>query len=681
MLKMKIFALSSFLIVMISSSVFSFQLEDSVFTISDKSIFSGQTIQLENWKMAIGDNPEWKTEFFNYNSLPSLNSDLQPKTLPDSLWTGIAWFQTKIAPDSSLIGTSLGIYFFQAGASEIYVNGIKVYSLGTIFPSATKEIPYRDNYPRPINLEAGKENLISIRYSNHELAYFHNQNFMGGFELRIGNYFSMVDSTFKRIRSISVKEIIFMVVPGVLSILHLFLFLFDSRHKQNLFYSIFLWMFILFIYSNYESWFVTEASTLILFNYVGFAALILTTFFATTTIKSIIGKYGKYYFVFFLLAIAVIVYSIFGIGQYSAIAAYVYITLISFVAGLTIFSPQKISGVFIIRFGVIIMSVLGIYQLLQNYEIAPPLFNQQGIYVYGVLGFIISMSVYLAYEYIRTGKELEFKIGEVENLSKDKYKQELETKKREVENKILEADNNRKTKELEDARDLQLSMLPRRIPSTEYFDISVKMKTAMEVGGDYYDAAIDRTGVLAIALGDATGHGNKAGIMVAITKSMFTSIGTSLMIPDFFKKCTAVIKKMRLGNLFMSLILLRIKGYNVTFSSAGMPPILYYKKQKNQVKELIIKSMPLGASVDFPYENFELETNPGDILLVCSDGILELFDKEKEMFGKERLINIFNKSINESPAKIVEAILKEGENWLGSESQNDDITIMAIKFK
>lgn len=657
------------------------QSNDRSIKITDKTIFSGKRIEIDSWKMQFGDNSEWNLEFPNFDSLPPLNSEIQPNSIPDSLWNGIIWFQTKIEVDSSLLGTQLGFYFFQSGASEIFINGIKVYSIGTIFPSATKEIPYRDNYPRPIDLRLGSENLISIRYSNHNLTYFHNQDYMGGFTLNIGNYNSMVNSTYKRIRYISIKEMVFMVVPAVLSILHFFLFLFDTRHKQNLFYSIFLWMFMLFIYSSFQSWFVTDATTLVLLENLGFSGLILTTFFATTTIKSIIGKLSKSYLFYFILAVAIIVYRIITKDYYSELAIYAYITLVSYLAGRTTFSPQKLNGIFIIRVGLILMSSLGIYQVLQLFEIVPILFNETGIYVYGILGFIIAMSVYLAYEYIRTGKELEGKIVEVETLSKDKYKQELETKKREVENKILEADNSRKTKELEDARDLQLSMLPKRIPSTDYFDIAVKMKTALEVGGDYYDAVTDRAGILSIALGDATGHGNKAGIMVAIIKSMFTSIGTSLMIPDFFKKCTVVIKKMKLGNLFMSLILLRTSGYNVTFSSAGMPPILYYQREKNQVKELVIKSMPLGASVDFPYENFEISLSPGDVLLLNSDGILELFNKEKEMFGKERLINVFKNSIDESPMGIVEAILSEGENWRGSENQNDDITIMVIKVK
>ena len=77
----------------------------------------------------------------------------------------------------------------------------------------------------------------------------------------------------------------------------------------------------------------------------------------------------------------------------------------------------------------------------------------------------------------------------------------------EAEKRVLEAENDRKTKELEAARDLQLSMLPRDVPRFPGYEISVFMKTATEVGGDYYDFATSPDGELNISFGDATGTG------------------------------------------------------------------------------------------------------------------------------------------------------------------------------
>ncbi len=85
----------------------------------------------------------------------------------------------------------------------------------------------------------------------------------------------------------------------------------------------------------------------------------------------------------------------------------------------------------------------------------------------------------------------------------------------------LEAENEQRAKELEEARQLQLSMLPKNVPQLPDLEIAAYMKTATEVGGDYYDFHVADDGTLTIAIGDATGHGLKAGTVVTATKSLF----------------------------------------------------------------------------------------------------------------------------------------------------------------
>ena len=88
---------------------------------------------------------------------------------------------------------------------------------------------------------------------------------------------------------------------------------------------------------------------------------------------------------------------------------------------------------------------------------------------------------------------------------------ELHAKASEAQSKIIQAENDRKTTELEEARELQLSMLPTELPIIENLEISAYMKTATEVGGDYYDFDLLNEGVLNVAIGDGTGHGMQAG--------------------------------------------------------------------------------------------------------------------------------------------------------------------------
>ena len=645
--------------------------------LSSRNLKEGKVYELNNWKLIPEDESKWQYDFSEFNEGEKISSSLSSR---DTLWKDVVYLQTRVYADSSLSGKTMGFYFYQAGASEIFVNGIKIYSIGTIFPSAGNEFNDIDKLPRYINLKPGLNN-ISIRYSNHRSSELWNRGESAGFRISIGLLDNMISTSADKMRNHSVRELVFLIIPLTLAVIHFFLFLFNTSQKQNLIYSLFLIAFMTFIYTGYQQYFENNVFTIFFLNKLLVYSLLLTALFASASIRSIFTRLGKIEVINIVLFIGLSLFLEFGSGEIAQILIYCVISYFFALAGFSIFSPHEKKGSYILKTGYVLMSASGIYQMLQNIELLPVLFNEEGIFVYGVISFIFSMSVYLAYEFIRTGEELELKIEEVQKLSKENYEKELEAQKKEVDQRILEADNLRKTKELEDARQLQLSMLPKRIVNTKYFDIAVKMLTAVEVGGDYYDTVENDSGILNLTLGDATGHGNKAGIMVAIIKSLFISLGSSLLIPDFFKRCTAVIRKMKLGNLFMSLILMRTNGRDVILSSAGMPPILHYVKKNNSVREIVIKSMPLGAVKDFPYETEEFSLEPGDVLLLFSDGIVELFNEEKEFFGLKRLINVFAEAVSDSPDKIISRIFEEGDKWRGSAQPNDDITIMALKVK
>ncbi len=335
----------------------------------------------------------------------------------------------------------------------------------------------------------------------------------------------------------------------------------------------------------------------------------------------------------------------------------------------------------IIQIGFFVMALGGTYQMILTFGWFEPLFGIYIPYIYGVFVFLISMSLSLARDTAVTNKKLEKQLLNVKELSDKTLKQELLAKELETERRILEADNKRKTIELEEARSVQMAMLPQCLNDFSSLDICFFMQPATEVGGDYYDFIEAKDGTLNIAVGDATGHGMKAGIMVATIKSLFSTLGSNLMIPDFFKKCTEIIKSMSLGNLFMSMIVIRIKDGNVIGSSAGMPPILHYKNAEDKVEEIVVKSMPLGAIKDFPYELFNVEVNSGDVMLLLSDGFPELFNPSKELLGYDNVKTILKKYVHLSSDEIVDSLNKEAVEWADGHLQEDDITFVAIKFK
>jgi serine phosphatase RsbU (regulator of sigma subunit) len=251
----------------------------------------------------------------------------------------------------------------------------------------------------------------------------------------------------------------------------------------------------------------------------------------------------------------------------------------------------------------------------------------------------------------------------------------------EISRRLLEADNARKTKELEEARTLQLSMLPRVLPVLPHLDIAVYMKTATEVGGDYYDFAVAPDGTLTVALGDATGHGIRAGIMVASIKSLFTAFGSVPDMPVFFNKCSQIIKGMHLGNLYMAMMLAKINGRRLTVSAAGMPPVLIYRKDTGAVEEILLKGMPLGGPYTFDYPQRQAELHAGDTILFMSDGYPELFNENDEMLDYLRIGEIFREAAPKPATEVIDHLWKAGEAWANGNPLRDDTTLLVIKVK
>jgi len=258
---------------------------------------------------------------------------------------------------------------------------------------------------------------------------------------------------------------------------------------------------------------------------------------------------------------------------------------------------------------------------------------------------------------------------------------ELRLKATEAEKRAIQIEHDRKTKELEEARLLQLSMLPKELPQLPNLEIAAFMRTATEVGGDYYDFIVQENGVLNIAFGDATGHGLQAGTMVTLMKGFFTSDSSKLGLNEFMSHCTRVIKDIKLGRILMSFSYLKIDKNNLEIASAGMPPVFYHHKETNQVEEIIIKGMPLGAMRNASYNTVGRELKSGDTILLLTDGLPEQMNPNEEMFDYSRVKKHFNEIIENSPNTIIEKLVEAGDSWMNGRVQDDDITFVVIKIK
>ena len=256
----------------------------------------------------------------------------------------------------------------------------------------------------------------------------------------------------------------------------------------------------------------------------------------------------------------------------------------------------------------------------------------------------------------------------------------LRYRKHQEEAARLQGEHLRKTHELEEARRLQLSMIPDRVPSLPGLEIAVHMQTATEVGGDYYDFHVADDGALTVAIGDATGHGLKAGMMVAITKGLFQVMADGPDLLQIISKATRTIKEMHLHRLYMAMTLARLKDGRLQVVAAGMPMPLIYRSADQRVEELEVKGMPLGGPEQFPYRQEEVPLQGGDAVLLMSDGFPELFNAHGEMMGYSKAKTLFSKTAKHAPSEVVRQLKREAAAWSGGPI-HDDITFVVIKVR
>ncbi len=243
------------------------------------------------------------------------------------------------------------------------------------------------------------------------------------------------------------------------------------------------------------------------------------------------------------------------------------------------------------------------------------------------------------------------------------------------------SEEKRKEAELEEARQFQLDMLPKEIPDVLDLDIAATIQTASEVGGDYYDFFPQKNGEsLYVAVGDATGHGMTAGMMVSITKAGLYGI-PSVPPNDIAKRLNRVIKNIDLGWNRMAFNMARFWEGRVEFTSAAMPPAYHYHGETGEVDEILIEGLPLGSFKDETFTLVDFEFKQGDSLVFISDGLPEAANTSDDMLGYEAVMDCVKINGHHSSEEQKQALLDLGTAWLGDLRNQDDITIVVVKKK
>jgi serine phosphatase RsbU (regulator of sigma subunit) len=606
------------------------------------------------WKYHPGDNKEWAKLDFDDSSWEFVYPELRPNELPKSGWQGVGWFRLHIVVDSTLINKLLGLSIMQAGAAQLYLDGTLTYTFG-------EHSNDRTGVAKALTFDGKKKHVIAVRYSNTSFKKFHDIGFESGFSLRLGNGNQMTRDRILYERTLINFQMIFTSLSLAFGFLHLILFAFSPRLKQNLYFALFLFSYAATIFFDYQQLLSTDIGQLLLFIRLHHAVWPLFFLFKLRFFYSLFYRnLPKQFWIFLLATLSWSVLAIFKpVESFESfdIVWWAIVIEISRIILLALFKKQE--GTWIIGLAFLVFLISITFDTLMDLGIIVPFLEMRNPYAFGIIAFFIAMSVYLSRDFARSNKKIVAQ---------------------EMEQKLLESENARQAKELEDARQLQLSMLPKELPRLPHLEIGVFMKTATEVGGDYYDFKLHDDGTLAAVIGDATGHGLQAGTMVSATKSLFHALADEPAPLQFIKKGSEAIKAMGLKKMYMALTIAKFKDHHMHVAAAGMPFPLIYRSSSGRVEEVALKGMPLGGFANFPYKDKKLLLNEGDAVLFMSDGFEEMFNPQGEILGEERVKKHFKEIAANAPEEIIEHLKKAGETWANGRDQQDDVTFVVIKI-
>ncbi len=253
--------------------------------------------------------------------------------------------------------------------------------------------------------------------------------------------------------------------------------------------------------------------------------------------------------------------------------------------------------------------------------------------------------------------------------------------------------------ELDQARRIQLSMLPQNDPYSAWLDIAGSSQPATEVGGDYYGYFELGEGRQAVVVADVAGHGVASGLLLAGVRGCLVLLHDGGEAPGepagppapsaILGRLDRVVRTVGGRRTFVTMVytLFDRQAGRLTLAAAGHPPLLHWRAQHGRIEEIALESLPLGTSLGAgraikPFPQTTRDFALGDVFVFATDGIAEAVDGAGTIFGEERLYAaIARVAVGATAAEIRDALLAELAAFLGEGEVQDDVTLVVVRVK
>ena len=248
----------------------------------------------------------------------------------------------------------------------------------------------------------------------------------------------------------------------------------------------------------------------------------------------------------------------------------------------------------------------------------------------------------------------------------------------------------RNAQDLATAKAIQESALPREFPpfpDIDRFDIYASMKTAKEVGGDFYDfflidGGLEQVNKLGFVMADVSGKGIPAALFMMTAKTQIRNYMESGMPVN--EAVDAANHRLCIGNdagMFVT-VWVGVLDYDtgeLNYVNAGHnPPLVYHEGSWEWIKD--VSGMPLGLFDGLPYDVYTLQLEAGDMLYAYTDGVTEAMDSEGNLFGEDRLMETLYNYVDFNPRSVGVGVRRAITDYTLDCEQSDDITMLILKY-
>jgi serine phosphatase RsbU (regulator of sigma subunit) len=531
-----------------------------------------------------------------------------------------------------------------------------------------------------IVVEPGREHLLAVRFSlahGHEL-----EHGLRGIVVRLGDLQAMMRSATAPLRALVPFMAAAAGLAAALALVHLLLFVFDPRTREHLYFAAFAGFLALDVLADMMTNLTADFAAQLLWFRLGVTFLVVMLL-AGIQLELVLFERRRGWVFWGLVAAggAMVAWAwwIPGLRDISLLVVFMILALAEMLrlAVLELAARRPDSAVLAVGLGIFALSFSDFFAGYLGFPHFPA-----GIFV--LIGWsapVVALSLFIARRASRTNRELRRRLDEVDTLTKRTIEQERSAAHERAERQVLEVEHARKTRELEDAQALQLAMLPHDRPSLDAVDVAFLMSTASEIGGDYYDYVDDSSGRCVIAVGDATGHGMHAGMVVAVAKSLFATLAPTHDPVRVLHEISLRLAGLRRRGAAMALALVRIDGKRLEIAGAAMPPLLVWRRADRTVEEIALSALPVGQRSDPEYPRHTLEMAPGDTALVFTDGLAEVLDPADDPFGYRRVADAFARAADREPEGILQTLLDGAQEYAKGRALTDDVTLVAIRAR